>query len=79
MQLIAASVNVLLAAAKHSTLKKSQSFFLDKVATMNGGGGVTRKLSHTTVTTFKTVIKVKLRLKMLEVMRMVVKHWPVRN
>ena len=39
MQLIAASVNVLLAAAKHSTLKKSQSFFLDKVATMNGGGG----------------------------------------
>ena len=56
MQLIAASVNVLLAAAKHSTLKKSQSFFLDKVATMNGGGELE------TVTTFKTVIKVKLRL-----------------
>ena len=73
MQLIAASVNVLLAAAKHSTLKKSQSFVLDKVATMNGGGELE------TVTTFKTVIKVKLRLKMLEVMRMVVKHWPVRN
>lgn len=73
MQLIAASVNVLLAAAKHSTLKKSQSFFLDKVATMNGGGELE------TVTTFKTVIKVKLRLKMLQVMRMVVKHWPVRN
>ena len=40
---------------------------------MNGGGELE------TVTTFKTVIKVKLRLKMLEVMRMVVKHWPVRN
>ena len=46
MQLIAASVNVLLAAAKHSTLKKSQSFFLDKVATMNGGGGNSKTVTH---------------------------------